>query len=377
MSKAGSWLAVAGVTMVTMSVALPAAGQPDGDGPAAPPGVEVIATGLNGHRELQIAPWGAFYVAEADTGQISQVEPWNGEVNPIYTGLPVPQGVDLTSRGGAWIVTAGAEPPPDGGGEGPPPSEHPPASLLYVDRWIGRIHTVADLEAYELANNPDGQTQFGPDGAPLDALANPFYVLTRPGGVLIADGGANAVLSVSRTGEVSTLFVPPVVTTGECAGRPNNDDPEHAGCDPVPTGLAWGPDGALYVSTLSGDAPGEGLVYKINPYDGEVLDTYGGLNAPLGVAVGDDGEIYVSEGLFGAPQGDGPPPPGFDPASVGRIVRIDADGNRSYAPVTMATGLLYDDGDLYASAWSLAGFLGMQDAGQVVKVSPEAFTAAT
>lgn len=72
---------------------------------------------------------------------------------------------------------------------------------------------------------------------------------------------------------------------GACAGRPDND-PEHAGCDAVPTGLAYGPDGAPYVSTLSGEAPGLGIVYKINPYDGSVLDTIGGLDSPTGVAVG-------------------------------------------------------------------------------------------
>ena len=377
-ARKGRWGAIAGVAALAMTVALPqASASGAGAGEAASqPGVEVIATGLNGPRELQIAPWGAFYVAEADVGRITQVEPWNGETNPIVSDLPTPQGVDLTNRGGTWIVTAASEPPEDSDGPPPPSSTYPSASLLFVDRWTGKVTVVADLEAYELANNPDGQRQFGDDGAPLDALSNPFYVLSRPGGVIIADGGGNDVLSVSYTGEIRTLFVPPLVTTGACEGRENND-PEHAGCDTVPTGLAWAPDGSLYVSTLSGEAPGEGVVYQINPYSGEVLSALRGFTSPLGVAVGDDGAVYVSEGLHGAPQGDGPPPAGFDPASVGRIVRVAANGTRTYAAVTMPTGLLFDDGELFASAWSLAAFVGIQDAGQVVKVSPSAFKPAT
>jgi hypothetical protein len=45
--------------------------------------------------------------------------------------------------------------------------------------------------------------------------------------------------------------------------------------------------------------------------------------------------------------------------------------------VTLPVGLLFADGKLYASAWSVAGLLlGVQDAGQVVKVSRSAFVAA-
>ena len=242
--------------------------------------------------------------------------------------------------------------------------------MLRVARWGGNVSTVAHLEAYQLDTNPDGQAQFGDDGTPLDALSNPVYVLERPGGVLVADGGANAVLSINADGKVRTLFASPLVATGACADRENNDA-EHTGCDPVPTGLAWAPDGSLWVSTLSGEAEGEGIAYHLNPYSGEVLDTIGGLNSPLGIAVGDDGSVYVSEGLHGMPEGV--PEDDFDPASIGRVVRIATDGTRSYAAVPMVTGLLFDGGELYASAWSLGSFVGLEDAGQIVMLSPEAF----
>lgn len=40
----------------------------------------------------------------------------------------------------------------------------------------------------------------------------------------------------------------------------------------------------------------------------------------------------------------------------------------------MPTGLDFRHGTLYASAWSIAGFLGIHDAGQVVAVRPRAFS---
>ena len=206
-------------------------------------------------------------------------------------------------------------------------------------------------------------------------MSNPFAVLGRRGTgfVFVADAGANAVLSVAKSGKVRTFFVPPLVTTGDCKNAPNNHPNDPKGCDPVPTGLAYGPGGKLYVSTLSAEAEGQGRVYVLNSRTGKVLNVIGGFTAPTGVAVGPHGAVYVSELLHNAPQGD--PPPGFDPSTVGRIVRVAPDGTRTYAAVTMPIGLVWHDGALYSTAWSVAGlFLGIPDAGQVVKVRQSAFS---
>ncbi len=77
--------------------------------------------------------------------------------------------------------------------------------------------------------------------------------------------------------------------------------------------------------------------------------------------------------LHGAPETEGPPPPGFDPSRVGPIVRVSPSGARSYAAVTMPTGLVWDAGRLYAAAWSVADQLGIPRAGQVVRVRTTAF----
>lgn len=331
---------------------------------AAPPGgpVTVVAQGLDDPFGLA-AEGGKFYVAESSAGEISGFVP-GGRPTVRLADFAAPAGVDRRA-GTLYVVTGEAQGPGTTGG-----------STLWSSRRGEPRRVLADLMAYELANNPDGQTQFGPDGAPLDALSNPFAVLAGKGSdqrVFVADAGANDVLAVSPSGKVSTFFVPPVVTTGACEGAPNND-PQHTGCDPVPTGLAWGPDGHLYVSTLSGEAPDEGRVYELDPRDGKVLDVTSGFTAPTGVAVGDDGTLYVSELLEGAPAGEGPPPTGFDPTTVGRIVAVAPDGDRSAAQVTMPLGLRFAEGHLYSTAFSVAGsILGQPGLGQVVRVDAGAF----
>ncbi len=277
---------VLAVTTTTAVVAAPAhAGAPPG-GP-----VTVVAQGLDDPFGLA-SEGGKFYVAESSAGEISGFVP-GGRPTVRLADFAAPAGVDRRA-GTLYVVTGEAQDPAATGG-----------STLWSSRRGEPRRVLADLMAFELANNPDGQPQFGPDGAPLDALSNPFAVLAGQGSdrrVFVADAGANDVLAVDPDGTVSAFFVPPAVTTGLCEGLENNGVAD-GGCDPVPTGLAWGPDGHLFVSTLSGEAPLEGRVYELDPRDGTVLGETSGFTAPTGVAVGDDGTLYVSELLEGAPAG--------------------------------------------------------------------------
>ena len=171
------------------------------------------------------------------------MNPRTGATTPLVTGVG---GASGAIRFGKFVaVLTGEADPAD-----PPPV---PGSSVLLAKPGGTPHQFADLMANELKKNPDGQIQFDPEtGEPLDALSNPFNIArdrTGKGLFIVADGGGNVVLRVGRHGKVSTLFVPPVVRTGECAERPNNTV-DGFGCDPVPTGLAYGPHGKLYVSTL-------------------------------------------------------------------------------------------------------------------------------
>ena len=57
---------------------------------------------------------------------------------------------------------------------------------------------------------------------------------------------------------------------------------------------------------------------------------------------------------------------------MGRITKI-SHGKRTYAQVTMPTGLEVKHGKLYASTWSVANFLGLDHAGKIEQVRQSAF----
>jgi hypothetical protein len=252
-----------------------------------PATVTVVASGLEGPRQL-VATTNYFYVAESDAGQVTRVRRSDGAKRVALKNIPGAQGV--TKADGKLYATAG-ESEPDG--TNPGATDH--GSKVYAAKPFAKRKTFADPYAFELKYNPDNQTQFDDKGVPLDAVSNPYYLLERKGSgfLLMAAAGGNDVLAVSKKGKLSTFFVPPVVTTGVCATAENNS-PAGPSCDPVPTGIAYGPDGNLYISGLSGLAPGEARVYVVNK-NGKLLRTLTGFSNAVGVAVGPDGSVYVSD----------------------------------------------------------------------------------
>lgn len=306
--------------------------------------ITTVAPGLSGPRQLNEYTSNKVVVAEADSGEVSSVDLRSGQVKTLLSNLYNPQGVDYAN--GLLYVAVGSPPPPEeGGGAGPEPGQA--SAALLIAKPGGKIVKTVDLLAYELKHNPDGQLQEGGG----DSLSNPFAVLAQRDRILVADAGANDVLAVNpRTGKVSTFFVPPVVTDGVCADAPNNGDLK--GCDPVPTGLAEGPDGLIYVSTLGAFAPDAARVYVLNQR-GKVVRVITGLTAANGVAVGRDGAVYVTESI------------------QSNLVKIDRRGKRTIAPVNVPVGVVVSGGCLYSTADSF-GFAGPVP-GSIVKVPSGAF----
>ena len=364
--------AAAAMALVVVSPATASAGDDHHDHHEHGEPITTVASGLDGPRQLSGYTEDRLLVAESDSGEVSTVDRHTGAVRTILSGLGNAQGVDYET-GRIFVAVGAAGPPPED--EGAPPA--PPAAGGYSQVLVeatpgGKIVRTFDLLQYERDHNPDGQRQFDDAGEPIETLSNPFSVLAQKHRVLVADAGANAVLSVDRrTGEISTFFVPPVVTdTEECATAENN--PGTVGCDPVPTEISEGPDGTIYVGTLGAEAPGAGKVYVLDTH-GEQLDVIEDLTGVTGVTVDYHGTVYVSNVLEGMPMGEGPPPADFDPSTVGQLTRITPDGERAVAEVTMPTGLEVETLDLYASAWSIAGFLGMPAAGEVQRIGGGAF----
>lgn len=360
--KRAAAMAVAAGLALTGAMAAPStAGASSGSSSGV---AKVITKGLD--DPFGLAGLGSgFVVAENASGEVTKVDRY-GRQRVLLRNVP---GVAGVATGGHYVYSALGGSDETGT---PPPGTYKPTSVLRTDLRTHKTKVLANLLRYELKKNPDGQKQFDENGEPYDTLSNPFSMTKFWRGLLVADGGANDVLLVDpRTGHVRTFFVPPTVKDVPACLEPGSQaNPGTVGCDPVPTGVAYA-HGSVYVSTLGAEVPGAGRVYKLNARTGKVQRVWKGLTAPTGVAVGHHGTIYVSEVFYGAPEGE--PGPDFDPSTVGRITQISYHGHKKHVQVTMPTGLLMKGGHLYSTAWSVASFLGIPQAGQIVKVNTRAF----
>jgi hypothetical protein len=281
---------------------------------AANPTVTRVMSGLDNPRGLAFGPKGALYVAEAGrggfglvdcsiaplplfcftgsggmirsygpTGAISRL--LKGVQERVVTGLPSQaRALDGTNAIGphdvAFLEGPDIESPYVAIGLQQPPALRDMfpylsdmASLARIERSGGATF-IADLGAYERANNPDG--------GPLDT--NPYGLLAVPDGHVLTDAGGNSMLHVDWNGDVSTLAV--------FQSRPSGRS-----TDSVPTSVAIGPDGAYYVGELS---PGVGTanVYRVVPGEPPRLflaseACLGGFTTIIDIAFDDEGNLYV------------------------------------------------------------------------------------
>ena len=193
---------------------------------AAAPSLEVVADGLANPRGLTVGPGGDVYVAEAGrggagpciagpegeacygpTGAITRVDVHSGANHQVVDGLPSlaaaagtdalgPQDISFDWHAGYFTVGLGGD-PASRAELGPAGPDF--AGLYRLDD--SGVSKVADLGAYEAANNPD-------DGNPdAEVDSNPFSVDARGRQILVTDAGGNDLLGVSRSGDVETLAV--------------------------------------------------------------------------------------------------------------------------------------------------------------------------
>ena len=329
------------------------------DAPAALASVSVVMSNLNAPRGLAWGPEGALYVTEAGTkaingpcvttprgqscysgtGSISRL--WKGEQERIVTGLPSifqigpnditgPHDVDFQGKGNAYVTI----------GWGGNPALR--SGLGELGSWFGTLIRLtpngswkveADLASFEAANNPAG--------GPVDS--NPYGVLAEPSRQFVTDAGGNDLLQVTANGDVSLVAVLPPAGTSE----------------PVPTEVVRGPDGALYVSTLTGVpfAAGAAGIWRIVPGQAPTLYA-GGFKTITDFDFGPDGSLYVvqyasSPTFFGQP---------------GLLIRVAPGGARTTlsSSLTNPTGVLVGaDGAVYVSnKGNLAGV------GEVLRIVP-------
>jgi SMP-30/Gluconolactonase/LRE-like region len=203
-----------------------------------------------------------------------------------------------------------------------------------------KVKTVANVAAASLAweKTHPINPQF-PD-------ANPYGVLVSGHRIFVVDAAANTLDEVTRDGKVRVIAY----------------FPDPAVSDAVPTCVAKGPDGALYVGTLAIAAgPGAATVFRVDPDTKENFIDAGkhvwasGLSAINGCAFSPDGKYfyaseYIAFELLTGPPAGGPPP--------GAVIKIPFSKPSMHTP--LAFGSLFfpggvavsEDGSVYVSNFS-------------------------
>jgi hypothetical protein len=201
---------------------------------------------------------------------------------------------------------------------------------------------VADIRAFEDANDPDGQ----------GVESNPYAVLDLGNRVLVADAAGNDILAVDDSGRISVFAVLPNITGGACDSRANQGGNF---CDPVPTALTLSRDGDIIVGGLGSLVPNAGRVWEMDSRTGAIQNTWTGFTGVTGAAQDQAGNLYVSELRGGG--------------GTGQVVFVPKNGERDALPVPSPAGVVVDQpGNVYVAANSTSA-----GTGQVWRLTKQSF----
>lgn len=225
---------------------------------------------------------------------------------------------------------------------------------------------VIDIAAFAAAH-PQSADSLGtiPGETPWDS--DPYDVVAYRGGWVVADAGANDLLYVSATGRVSMLARFPAVAEQLPAGVLGNPTPITVEAQAVPTSVAIGPDGALYVGLLRGvpSDPGTAYIYRVVPGHEPVIWARG-LTSVTAIAFDRQGRLLATEFNTGGL---------LSPPTVpGALVRIGNNGQTvTTLPVPglfQPTGLAVSaDGTVYVSNHGDSTTVTSSQPGEIVKIT--------
>ena len=243
----------------------------------------------------------------------------------------------------------------------------PFASAFGTLRLISGGKTRAvDLAAFAAAH-PQTASSLGdfPGEVPYDS--DPYDVVAYRGGWVVADAGANDLLYVSAAGRVSLLARFPAVAEQLPAGVIGNPTAITIDAQPVPTSVAIGPDGALYVGLLRGvpSDPGTADIYRVVPGHQPAIWA-SGLTSVTSIAFDRQGRLLATEfnegGLLSPP------------TVPGALMRVSNNGRTvTTLPVTglyQPTGVAVSaDGTVYVSNYGDSNTVSSSQPGEIVKIT--------
>ena len=334
--------------------------------------IDVIASGLNQPKKITVAPNGSLLVALSgdavapatctdgaepscldDSGAIVHIT-LNGHVSTVVGNLPsVSSGGEgatatgpveaMLTKDGLQVLFQNTNIDPTTGQETYGPTATFLGDLVKY-QWFGGGpgQIEAAFGPFEAANNPDhGEgtaVQFGEPAIDSD----PYSFVPYRGGYAVADAAGNDILYVSPWGHISVLAVLPTLPETAPAGSlsPDQTTPEPVDAQPVPTAVAVGPDGALYVGELSGDPfqVGAENIYRVEPGQAPTVVATG-LTAVSDIAFDHQGRLLALEidqaGLNDPALASGGLP------TPGAIIRVGWNGQQT---TVASTGLEFPTG---------------------------------
>lgn len=305
----------------------------------------VVAGGLNNPRLLSFSPSGTLYVAEAGTGgaspcvtgaegrvcfgltgSVARVLP--GSVRRVLTDMP-----SLAGKGGAsatgpadvWVDRQGRYAVLLGLGSAPQTRK----SLPTAGRKLGTIvaGTLRDGASRIVTDVADHEARANPDRGGVDS--NPTSLIWTRRGYVVADAGGNHLVRVKHA-RTSTLAVFPdrLVPAPPFLNQPPGTK---LPMESVPTSVDAGPDGALYVSELTGFPfpKGASTIWRVVP--GKQPTAYATGLTNVTDLTWHRGRLYAvqfaAEGMTATPEGELP---------TGSLVQVTPHSSRHH---TVASGL--------------------------------------
>jgi hypothetical protein len=271
----------------------------------------VIADGLDNARGLAFGTDGNLYVTEAGTGGSGACVPspsvenqslcygttgavtkiGKGTQKRVLTGLPSlalpdgtdtagPQDIKFDASGKPYIAVGYASNPTFRARLG----NTDLGKIITADFNTNSWTSVADLANYELANNPDQG----------DLISNPYSLLLDGNNIVAVDTGANELLSVGTDGSNLNAIATIPRQTLTNPVLPSGASSSPLEIQAVPTNVAKGPDGAYYISQLTGFPfpEGEAKIYRVGS-DGQPTVYADGFTQLTDLAFDTEGNLYA------------------------------------------------------------------------------------